>query len=710
MPSPIGWSGFSQWTHFAGAFCCVLLAVWTWQRRESGGKMGRMQVFALVVSAAWSVLVIVEGRSSPLALMAETGRNLAWIAALYTMFSRDDEAHSLRPIRLVIAALAFVELLQPALLVMRLRFEGVAAVDGMILQLSTMFRLLVAIGALVLVHNLYARSIAQQRGAMRWTCAALAVMWGYDLNFFTIDYLAGGVPPEMVAMRGAALVAFALLLALGSMREHVPLRLSPSRTVAFQSLSLLVIGIYLLVMIGAAQSLAWFGGGSGRLAQLAFAFATTIACLWLLPSGRLRSWLKVTVAKHLFQHRYDYRAEWLRFTRTIGRAGPDAPPLNERLVKAVADITDSACGLLLVPGECGELVLGARWQWRTADVPAEAMPPSATALLERGSFIIDLDEVRDGIDHDGESAIVPQWLRDDHGAWALVPLLHFERLVGLVALGRPPVARKLDWEDFDLLRVAGQQLASYLAEHAGQAALLEASRFDEFNRRIAFVMHDIKNLASQLSLLSRNAERHAENPAFRADMLVTLHNASEKLNALLTRLSRYGPGGGGKSEAVPVCEAIEAVAARYNVGEDRRVYIADCEPCTILAEREALEQVLQHLVQNALDASAAAMPVFLHASIDGLFARIEVIDSGCGMSAEFVRNRLFKPFVSSKPNGFGIGAFEARELVRAMQGRLDVESREGIGSRFTVRLPLAAAKGMMAPQPGADGDDYERFA
>lgn len=704
MPSPIGWSGFSQWTHLAGAFCCVLLAVWTWQRRGNTEKTGRMQVFALLVSAAWSVLVMAEGSLAPMTQIAETGRNLTWIAALYAMFAREDESDSLRPIRPVIAALVFVELLQPALLVMRLRFGDIAAIDGMILQLSSMFRLLVATGALVLVHNLYARSIAQQRGAMRWTCAALAVMWGYDLNYFTIDYLASGVPPEMVAMRGTAQVALALLLALGSVRERTPLRFSPSRTVAFQSLSLLVIGIYLLVMVGAAQSLAWFGGGASRLAQLAFAFATTLICLWLLPSGRLRSWLKVTVAKHLFQHRYDYRAEWLRFTRTIGRAGTDAPPLNERLVKAVADITDSACGLLLVPGDHGDLVLGARWQWRTADVPAEAMPPGATTLLERGCFIVDLDEVRDGIDHNGETAVVPQWLRDDHGAWALVPLLHFDRLVGLVVLGRPAIARKLDWEDFDLLRVAGQQLASYLAEHAGQVALLEASRFDEFNRRIAFVMHDIKNLASQLSLLSRNAERHAENPAFRADMLVTLRNSSEKLNALLARLSRYGPGGGGKVEEIAVCDVIEAVAARYNVGETRRVYVAECEPCTILAERETLEQVLQHLVQNAIDASGPEMAVFLHALIDGLFARIEVVDSGSGMSAEFVRNQLFKPFVSSKPNGFGIGAFEARELVRAMQGRLDVESREGIGSRFTVRLPLAAAKGMISPQTG-DGSD-----
>jgi putative PEP-CTERM system histidine kinase len=303
-----------------------------------------------------------------------------------------------------------------------------------------------------------------------------------------------------------------------------------------------------------------------------------------------------------------------------------------------------------------------------------------------------LDEVRGGFDHEGECALVPRWIIEEHAAWALVPLLHSDRLVGLVVLGRPPLARKLDWEDFDLLRVVGQQLASYIAEQNGQAQLLEASRFDEFNRRIAFVMHDIKNLASQLALLARNAERHSDNPEFRTDMLVTLTNSADKLNTLLARLSRYGSGNIQRLEQVDAAECVTAIALRYGgAGGTYPVYAHDAQECLVLANRETLEQVLMHLVQNAIDASQPGMAVFLQTRVDGLNGIIEVADTGCGMSADFVRNRLFKPFVSTKAGGFGIGAFEARELVRAMHGRLDVESREGLGSRFTVRLPIAAA-------------------
>jgi putative PEP-CTERM system histidine kinase len=207
-------------------------------------------------------------------------------------------------------------------------------------------------------------------------------------------------------------------------------------------------------------------------------------------------------------------------------------------------------------------------------------------------------------------------------------------------------------------------------------------------------MHDIKNLASQLSLLARNAERHADNPAFRADMLVTLTKSAEKLNALLARLSRYGASGGSSRTPVDLTEVARRIARRYS--GQHRVEVTRTEPCLVLADGEALEQALVHLVQNAIEASDDNAPVYLDVSSDGLHGRMEVIDSGCGMSPQFVREKLFKPFVSLKDGGFGIGAFEARELVRAMGGRLEVQSREGLGTRFAAVLPLSATLGFVA--------------
>lgn len=312
-----------------------------------------------------------------------------------------------------------------------------------------------------------------------------------------------------------------------------------------------------------------------------------------------------------------------------------------------------------------------------------AIDQRAVWRWEREGAIVDLDLERIG----GAGTFLPEWLVADAKAWAMVPLLHFERLEGLVVLARPTHVRSLDWEDFDLLGVVGRQLASYLAENAGQAALAEASRFDEFHRRIAFVMHDIKNLASQLGLLARNAERHSGNPEFCADMLVTLRNSTDKLNTMVSRLSRYGPG------VIEALLPVSANAIARSVADQLKarhaISLVEHAQCEVLANGDKLEQVLLHLVQNAIDVSSPDVPVVLSVGSNGANGLIEVVDCGPGMSADFVRNRLFRPFDSTKPGGFGIGAYEARELVRAMGGKLEVDSREGLGARFTVVVPLA---------------------
>jgi putative PEP-CTERM system histidine kinase len=708
------WVIFGFGAHVFGAIAAATVAVWLLSRRKGLGDAWPAIVAALGLTTAWCLIVGVMGEGGLLAVVAEAVRNLAWLIAIYRLFATDGRHASLAPIRPVLAALAMVELMQVTIAVLIAQFAVGDATAQVAFVFIVLLRLLVTVGALVLVHNLYAGGSRQSRPMLRWPAAGLAVLWTVDLNLYTIAYLTGGWPHGVAALRGVSALVLAGLLALGIGQDRATLRFRPSRAVTFQSFSLLLIGAYFAAMVAVARWLAFAGHDYAQLLGLGFVTLASAVAILFLPSRRLRAWLKVTVAKHLFQHRYDYREEWLRFTRTIGNGsngGHDeagAAPLGERVVQAIADIAECPAGLLLAPDDHGEMTLAARWRWPSADVPALALGPAGVAFFEREGFIVHMDNLRAGIDERGEGAVVPEWLRRETRAWALVPLIHFERLVGLIVLARPPMARQLDWEDFDLLRVVGRQVASYLAESAGQVALVEASRFDDFHRRIAFVMHDIKNLASQMSLLARNAELHAEKPAFRADMLVTLRNSADKLNALLARLSRYGNGVIDKVGEVDVSEVTGAVLDRFRGGHP--VVLGECIEQPVMANREALEQVLGHLIQNAIDASAANRPVYLSVVVDGLQARFDVVDSGTGMSPDFVRTRLFKPFVSSKPAGFGIGAFEARELVMAMQGRIEVESREGLGSRFTVRLPLAATSGLFDNPGGSEALRSEKAA
>jgi len=693
VPADSFWQSAAGLTDFAGACAGLSVAAWLLPRRERFGPAGNALVASLVMTTVWCIAELVTGAQSVTANWALAIRNITYLGAVCRLFASDGRHTSLAPVRPVIVALGFAALSVPLAVITQERLAAATGMvehfrHGLVFHITIMLAMLVTVGSLVLVHNLYVGAAQAYRAVLRWPTSAMALVWGYELNLYTAAYLSGRWPIELAALHGLVDVAFTLILLVGASRGREELRLRPSRAVTFHSFSLLLIGAYFVAMVAISQWLAYWGGDYARWLQFGFLIMASAAAVVAMPSRRMRAWVRVTLTKHLFQHRYDYRNEWMRFNRTVGRKGPDAPPLHQRAIQAMADITDSPAGLLLTPDEQGELAFAAAWQWPDAQVPSPAFSAAGLHFLQSQPFIVDLDRVRGGHDEIGEAAIVPEWMAKDTSAWAVVPLLHFERLIGAVVLVRPPQARRLDWEDFDLLRIVGQQLGSYLAEHAGQEALTEASRFDDFHRRIAFVMHDIKNLASQFSLLARNAERHAENPAFRADMLVTLRNSAEKLNALMARLSRYGTSVE-KVEPVEVGAVARQVCAQF---EHRHpVAVIERVPCVVSGNSDSIEQVLVHLVQNAVDASAPDTAVFIAIAADMPACTIEVIDSGCGMSPEFVRNRLFKPFDSSKPNGFGIGAYEARELVRAMGGRLDVESREGLGSRFVIRLPMAAA-------------------
>lgn len=673
-----GWSLFTLALHAVAALACLSVAFLLWRQARAG--RARPLIIAALGASAVHLFASVPGvMEQPAVWMVVGLRNLVWLALLRALFAADGRHASLRPVGPVIVALAMTELAQIPLVVLSELFAMPLAF-GMIAKVSAIFHLLFVIGMLVLVHNLYVGAGPQQRPRLRWMAAALVLAWGYELNVFAAIYLSGAVPEIMAIGRALAWGGVAALVWIDARQPEVR-RFSPSRTVTFQTLSLLVIAAYLFALFAIDGVIASEEAGYATLSRFgAVVLAVSVAAV--IASPGLRAWLREVAVRNLFRHRFDYREEWLRLSRTIAGRAPEAAPLEQRAIQALADIVDSPAGILLTPTEDGDMTLGAQWNWPSLEVPARAMPAAMLVGIEREAKSIALDAVRGG----AQERYLPDWLIAADDAWALVPLQVEDRLTAMVVLARPAYARRLDWEDFDILRIVGQQLAAHLAEGQAQKALMEAARFDEFNRRMAFVMHDIKNLASQLGLVVSNAERHIEKPAFRADMLVTLRNATGRLEGLIGRLSHYGGSGVGALQALDVRDAVnKALAVEIDAG---LVHMGPGGEEALLGDAEALEQALRHLARNAIEVSDGQPVAIGFARTDRLVG-IEIADKGCGMSPEFIRTTLFKPFVSTKADGFGIGAFEARELVRAMGGRLEVESREGMGTRFFIWLPSA---------------------
>lgn len=671
-----------DWGHALAAVLFAALGIFLLRRRGEAPEP-RLLAAALLLTSCWALYVSFGGVSKPLSGVGESIRNAAWLLAMYVMLRRGPvgRAGPTMAVSAVYAAVSGLILLQTFTDLTWRQLSPTSDLHHALVTCSLILRMMTAIGSLLLVHHLYTAWPSRARGGVSLLLGSLAAMWTYDLNLYAICWFAPHRVNELYALRGLLMGLVAPVIAVG-MRKGMAGRLQLSRAITFQSLSIVAVGLYVAVLTAAAVLIELIAGPYARVVEIAAVFFTAVTALVLLPSPQVRALWKVQVAKHFFQHRYDYRTEWMRFGDTIGRPGEDAAPLGQRVAKAMADITDSPGALLLLRDEQGGLGFETQWNWSGDLSDVGTVAPAIVAQLEQSGWIVDLGRLKSG---DG-ALDLPEWMTQERRFWALVPLIHYGRMIGALLLAPPPIDRRLDWEDFDMLRAAGRQAATHISEAQGQQALDDAQRFEEFNRRFAFIIHDVKNLVSQLSLLSRNAERHADNPEFRADMVLTLKESVGKMNDMLARLSQHNKGRAEEPRPVALIDLLQQVAQTR--ARQHSVHVSGDAPLA-LADPARVEQIVTHLLQNAIDASPPDSPVDLRLSAEAGEAVVAIIDRGKGMSAEYIRRDLFKPFSSSKAAGFGLGAFEARTLAQAMGGRIEVESKPGAGSRFTLRLPLA---------------------
>lgn len=666
------------WSHSLAALLFGLLAFGALQRGR-WGLPRRMLSAALLLTGFWALAMAGIGPGEMATRMAEGMRNLGWLTFLLVALWR--LTGRVPPTLVAVHAMVWLTVALSLILFLASEAAPTQPAADLFEGAAMLLRLMAILAALVLLHHVY--GLLRDAGA-RMLLLALAALWTVDANVFVAQLVTGDPALELQAARGLAvsLIAGAMAVAL-TRRDDWEMRVS--RKVTLQSLSVLGAIAYLVMLVAGTGLLATFGGVHARVYQAAFVIGANAALITLLSSPWLRAWIKVKLAKHLFRHRYDYRSEWLRFTDTLGGPNPGAT-LEQRGIKAIADLVQSPAGLLLMAEGTG-LGLGPGWNWESEILPAQTPMEGLGEFLNQSGRVIELDSVRGGRAGQADIIATPAWMLNLSQAWAIVPLPHLDRLAGAILLARPPIDRALDWEDFDLLKVAGRQVASYLAEARATAALMEAERFEEFNRRFAFILHDLKNLVSQLTLVARNAERHADNPAFRADMVATLQDSAARMNDLLARLSVRGR----MRAEIPMPVAVAPLVERI-VNARRHQHPVEAIVMTrpkAMADPARLEQILTHLIQNAIEASAPDSSVAVFVDQDGGRVLIDVVDRGCGMTPAFIRDELFRPFASTKPDGFGVGAYEARSLAEAMGGAIEVTSRPGEGSRF--RLILQAA-------------------
>jgi len=676
----------------------------------------RVLALAAIASALWAGAVTFQaayGGLLSLTLLLELLRSMTWFVFLLIMLRtayKSSEQVS-KKFRLALAGMSIFIAGMMMLALYRISggsvFEFIAGNDVLI------GHLLISIGGLVIIEQLYCNTAEEHRWALKYLWIAIGGMFAYDFYLYSDALLFQRIDNELWNARGFIHAMVVPLIGVAIKREMQwslgkdSIDIFISRRIVFHTTTLLGAGVYMVIIGIGGYYVREQGGSWGVVAQATFIFASVLILAVFLFSGQIRSRLKVLIDKHFFHYKYDYREEWLRIIRTL-TAGDESTRLHERAIRSLAQIIDSPGGMLWMRRENNRYEPDEIWNMDTINA-REAGNSSFILFLEEQQFVISLDEFREEPEAYTRLAPleIPEWLESMKDAWLIVPLMLNDSLLGFTVLTRSPShQRYFNWEDSDLLKTAGRQAASHLSQHETSQELDGAKRFEEVNRLSAFIVHDLKNMIGQLSLVVSNASKHKNNPLFMEDAISTVDNSVNKMNKLLMRLR--GGGGGDSVMSFSLCELLEEVVrSRSNAGA-LPIPVLNCQAdeIKITADRDRMVANMGHLIQNAQDATVESGRITIRLKKKNHFAIIEVEDDGCGMDANFIHERLFQPFESTKGT-MGIGVFQVREYVNKLGGEFDVESKLGEGTTFRLALPIAS-RGNVISHPMAHRDDSDR--
>jgi putative PEP-CTERM system histidine kinase len=540
---------------------------------------------------------------------------------------------------------------------------------------------------LVLIEQIFRNSDLEERWAIRYLCIGLGGVFAFDFFMFAHALLFKQLQLDLWNARGFVSALGAPLVAISIARNPVwELGIHVSRHVVFHSAALFGAGIYLIFMALAGYLIRFYGGTWGGVLQALFLAGSGVLLLVLLFSDRIRARARVLLSKHFFSYKYDYREEWSKFTETLEQ-GEDAVP--ERLVRAMAALVHSPGGMIIKRGDRERFIFLASMNMARPEVQPDGSLDSLFSFIDRTHWIVDLREFNSepGL---YEGLALPSWLTADSDAWLIVPLLFHDQVLGVVIMRSSPLQGSVNWEDRDLLKIAGQQAASHLAQYEANLELVNARQFEAFNRLSAYVVHDLKNILAQQSLIVANAKRHRDNPEFVDDVIRTVENSVARMTRLMEQM-RSGSRAD-RPQTVELAGLLKEVVNRFRESEPRPQLSEFGGELPVEADREQLGTVFGHIIQNAIEATEKSGRVGVACSVETGKIHVCISDTGSGMDESFMRQRLFKPFDSTKGlTGMGVGAFESREYIRSIDGDIVATSEVGVGSTFEITLPLSGS-------------------
>jgi len=446
---------------------------------------------------------------------------------------------------------------------------------------------------------------------------------------------------------------------------------------------LMIAGLYLLLMAVAGYLINYLGGEWGQLVSFGFFILGSIVLAVLLITETVRRQVKVFISKHFFANKYEYREEWLELIGKIETAS--AENYCQMSLQIMMSKVDATGGIILKSNGNGRFTVK-----HSNGIELDESFDKDLVLLEyfakNQGWIIDINEYNEDPSSYPGLFIQPK-IWQAIGVNILVPIFIGKSFYGFFVLANTDEHNKLNWEDRDLLFAIAKQLGNFISLNEANDKLAESKQFDAFNQMSAFLVHDLKNVQAQLALITSNATQHRNNPEFVDDVFETVESATERLAKVLSQL-RNKQVAQSASKRVNLGDIIERVVAQRNVMQPQ-VAMNIKAKCLATIDHERFSSVINHLIQNAQEATPDDGLVEITLDKQQELINIVVSDNGCGMSESFIKHRLFKPFDTTKGNaGMGIGVFEAKQFFESVAGTLTVESIEGQGTKMIICLPV----------------------
>jgi putative PEP-CTERM system histidine kinase len=669
----------------------TILLVTSWQGRLQGG----MLAVAAGCSTLWGFALALSFSDPSLAVakvfLAETLRNGSWLAFLSVLFAGAigrGAGHRLfvlgGPVLAGVVLIVGIGLFVAE----RAGFASPGVGEALIFGSFALSLL-----ALIMLEQIYRNARSGQREGLKFIGLGLVALFAYDLVLYSHWILFRQIDPLFWSARGFVATLCVPLIAVSAQRNpDWAVGIFVSRQVVFYTTTLMGVGIYLVAISGVGYYIRLAGGDWGPTAQVVFFAAATLSLALMLFSRQLRTRLRVFLSKHFFRNRYDYREEWLRLMNTLASPQDPGMPLSKRSIEALSNILGAHQGVLyLREQDQGPFHCETGWNTGACGKRIAADAPLAQFLQSNG-WIVDVEQYR--TQPENYEAVLGELALDaDLKALGLecpgfvVPLINEEQLLGFVALAQPAASRSLNFEDHDLLKTAGRQIAGYLDQERKKFQLAESRQFETFNRLTAFLMHDLKNIIAQQSLVVENAQKHKDKPEFVDDAIATVKSGVARMRKVLEQLPQGSPVP--RTSKVELGKLVlEAASQCADRRPEPRIDVGHAR-MWVRADRDRLLMALVHAIRNAQDATPADGSITVTVELAGGDCLIKVRDTGGGMEQSFVEQRLFKPFDSTKgAQGMGIGAYQIRETVRGMGGQIQVDSARGAGTCLTLSFPF----------------------